>query len=231
MHSNKDYRILIGIDRDGTLIHDTGNFPGKDWPNEKFELMDYVRVGLHLMKAQISEVNSQVKIVMITNQSGPARGIVREEHLPEIHEYIQKLLPFRLDGVYACTHVKQDYAERHNITGEAYAKYVTNCKCRKPNTGMLEQASMNLFGLPLKDLDIVYMIGDRPEDVQTGLNVGSNGVGVYVPSPVKDHAERLEEVVRLQQANPKRVIIASSFHDASIKLVCDFEYNKSRRIA
>jgi histidinol-phosphate phosphatase family protein len=224
---NRNYRVLIGIDRDGTLIHDTGDFPGKNWPNEKFELMDYARVGLHLMKAQIPNV----KIAMITNQSGPARGIVREEHLPEIHESIQNLLPFRLDGVYVCTHVKKEYAERHNITGEAYAKYVTNCKCRKPNTGMLEQASMNLFGLPLKDLDIVYMIGDRPEDVQTGLNAGSNGVGVYIPSTVKDHAERLEEVVSLQQANPKRVIIANSFHDASIKLVCDFEYNKSRRIA
>ncbi len=221
-----NYKILIGIDRDGTLIHDTGNFPGKNWPNETFELMPYVRQGLLAIK-QIPGS----KIVMITNQSGPARGIVKEEHLPEIHDHIQTLFPFKLDGSYVCTHVKQDYADKHNIQGEARAKYVTNCDCRKPNTGMLKQASMNLFGLPLEDLNSVYMIGDRPEDVQTGLNVGKNGIGVYVPSPVKDHAERLEEVVRLSTEAPGRVIIANSFLDAAVKIYCHYEYNKYSKSA
>lgn len=215
-------RILIGIDRDGTLIHDTGDFPGKDWPNEQFELLENVRPGLLAMHTHI--LGS--KLVMITNQSGPSRGIVKEENLPAIHENIQGLLPVRLDGTYFCTHITPAYAEKHKITGEAYEKYVTDCRCRKPKPGMLEQASIDLFKVPLSELDTVYMIGDRPEDVQTALNAGAKGIGVYMSSSVNGHEKRLEEVLKLKEENPERVLLASSFFDAAMQVVNNYEYHK-----
>ena len=205
--------FLIGLDRDGLIIKDEGKYPGKDWPNETFELMPGVPKGLEILRKI-----KNAKLVMITNQSGPARGLVKEEHLAEINKAISSMLPFPLDGVYVCTHVKEDYAHKHNLkeqlSEELYQKYVQNCNCRKPKTGMLEAAARELFGKELSKVGAVFMIGDRSSDVKCGLNVGPNGKGVFVPSDVQEHSS-LEEAQTLQKQHPGQVIVAKTFIDAA----------------
>ncbi len=226
MHQNGEYRILIGIDRDGTLIQDSGNFPGRYWPNETFELMPYVREGLRLLKTIPG-----VKLVMISNQTGPARGIVKEEHIPEVNKCIESMLPDKLDGMYYCPHVSEEYAQKNKINGQLREKYVRECACRKPKPGMLEQAAMDLFNAPLAECDMVFMIGDRKADVMTAINAGNNGIGVFFPSDVAEHSN-LKEAIELQkQYGGKRVIVASNFLQAAVEIYCFFECNKTSKRA
>lgn len=204
--------ILVGIDRDGTLIKDSGGFPGKNWPNEKFELMQEANIGLRILRNM-----PNTKLVMITNQSGPARRKVKEEHIAAINRHIQGMLSVALDGVYVCMHVPLDYARKHNIQEPEFSRYVENCNCRKPKTKLLEDAANDLFGRRLPECR-VYMIGDRVSDIQTGIVAG--GKGVFIPSSDEEHSD-LEEAYCLQKQEKNRVLIANDFLDAALKIYRD----------
>lgn len=106
-----------------------------------------------------------LKVVIITNQSGIARGVLTEEQLSEIHRVLIHTLQehnARIDAVYYCPH-HPDYG------GQRYKK---ECDCRKPNTGMITQA--------VRDLDIdtkaSFVIGDRMIDVQLGNTIGATSI-------------------------------------------------------
>ncbi len=218
-----DIKILFCLDRDGFIIKDKGGFPGKNWPNETFELMPYVEQGIRVLR----EIPNS-KIVMVTNQSGPARRLVNEDHIPAINKHILDMLPVTVDGVYYCPHVKEDYAQKHEIKEPEYSKYVSNCDCRKPKTGMLEAASKEHFGVPLNGLTLVYMLGDRKSDVQTGLNVGRNGKGGFVPSEVAEHSH-LDEVEALQRSyGTERVFIGKTFVDLAVQICSDVQWELKR---
>ena len=100
-------------------------------------------------------------VVVITNQSGIARGIFTEDDVKQIHSYMQSELEkigAHIDAFYYCPH-------HPNGTVEPYAKV---CDCRKPKPGLIFRA--------LKDLNIdpstSIMIGDHDRDVEAGQNAG-----------------------------------------------------------
>lgn len=100
-------------------------------------------------------------VVVISNQAGVARGYYTEDAVKRFHDHMQAELKKAgtiIDGFYYCPH--------HPEKGQG--KYLTVCKCRKPEPGMLVQAS--------KDLDIdlsrSFMIGDHLNDIWAGHNAG-----------------------------------------------------------
>jgi len=97
-------------------------------------------------------------VIVVTNQSGVARGYFPEQLVRDVHERMKAELleaGARLDGVYYCPHVSSD-----------------ECQCRKPKTGMLEQAAREL-GLDLKKS---FVVGDRQSDVELAHCAGARSV-------------------------------------------------------
>lgn len=137
-------RKAVFIDRDGTI---NTNFGYITDPND-FKMYPGVAEGIKLLKEK------GFKIIIITNQSGIARGYLSKEKLKEIHEKMTDELFEKgtsIDAIYYCPHHPDD-----------------KCDCRKPNYGLIKRA--------VKDLDIdtrhSYIIGDRMLDVEAGHNAG-----------------------------------------------------------
>jgi D-glycero-D-manno-heptose 1,7-bisphosphate phosphatase len=101
-------------------------------------------------------------LVVVTNQTVVARGLLTEEELERLHVALRERLRERgapeLDGIYVCMH-------HPNATLSAYR---SDCECRKPRPGMLLRAGREL------DLDLrsSVLIGDRPSDIVAGALAG-----------------------------------------------------------
>jgi len=109
--------------------------------------------------------NSGRKAIVITNQSGIARGMYTEEVLTRIHSRMNKELArdgARIDAVYYCPH--------HPSVGQP--PYRASCDCRKPQTGMLDAASRD------HNIDLAgsFVIGDKASDIDLAENAGAAGV-------------------------------------------------------
>ena len=111
----------------------------------------------------IRRLNSlQVPVVVVTNQSGLARGYFPESLLQTVHEEMRRQLQAEgahVDGIYVCPHHPEARQER----------FRQNCTCRKPKTGLLEQAAAELK----LDLSRSYMVGDRWSDLRCGAAAGT----------------------------------------------------------
>lgn len=118
-------------------------------------------------------------VIIITNQSAIARGLLTEQGLTHIHTELTHQLAKQnatLNGIYHCPH-HPDYGEK------------VTCACRKPNPQMLQQAAAdhNL------DLTRSFMVGDSLSDLQAGWNAGCQsalvrtGYGKQVLSQVDEH--------------------------------------------
>jgi len=97
-------------------------------------------------------------VIIITNQSAIARGLLTEEGLTEIHTELKSILASQhasINGIYHCPH-HPDYGEK------------IICDCRKPKPNMLQRAAQehNL------DLSRSFMIGDSYSDLLAGWNAG-----------------------------------------------------------
>lgn len=94
--------------------------------------------------------------IVITNQSGVARGLFSEEQLLQMNAYL--IWQTGVDAVYYCPHHPEGIVE----------KYRKVCQCRKPGTGMIQEACRE-FGI---DLTGSYVVGDRAGDILAGQNAG-----------------------------------------------------------
>lgn len=116
-------------------------------------------------------------IVVITNQSGIARGRLTEGDLDKIHGRLRELLAEEgatLDGIYYCPH--------HPTEGPAPYRRV--CECRKPAPGMLEDAVRDL------ELDVSrsFAVGDAPRDLRAAAQLGIPGILVESGKPVSEES-------------------------------------------
>lgn len=130
----------IFLDRDGTIIHDTG------YPRDP----DAVELIEGVPEALIKLQNEGFRLVVVTNQSGVGRGILSEKEATLINARIQKVLEERGVSILtwsACYHIPED-----------------GCECRKPNPTMLVSAASE-HDIILNDS---WMIGDRESDVMAG---------------------------------------------------------------
>jgi D-glycero-D-manno-heptose 1,7-bisphosphate phosphatase len=148
-------RAAVFLDRDGTLSEEVGYVNHID----RFHVFPW-------SAAAIQKLNGAgVPVVLVTNQSGVARGYFPEILVEETHARLQaELARFeaRLDAIYYCP---------HHPHGKV-AAYRTACKCRKPAPGMLHRAARDL-GL---DLGASFVVSDRYQDLSMGFQIGARGV-------------------------------------------------------
>ena len=105
-------------------------------------------------------------MVVITNQSGVARGYYTEAEVQRLHQWMNEELARQgakpIDAFYYCPHHPQGKV----------AAYAKKCSCRKPQPGMLLQACQEMNIEPAQS----YMVGDSPRDVEAGEKAGIQGV-------------------------------------------------------
>jgi len=145
----------VFLDRDGTLNEEVGYMDDL----KRLRLIPRVAAAVRLIN------QSGFKAVMVTNQSGVARGYFPESVVREINENIERRLSeegAHLDGIYYCPHLPGGTVERYSI----------DCDCRKPKDGMLRQASKELN----IDLRRSYVVGDRIKDVEFAHRAGLKGI-------------------------------------------------------
>src|SRR5262249_6834014 len=100
--------------------------------------------------------------VLVTNQSGVARGFFPEELVAEVHAELERELGVagaHLDAIYYCP---------HHPDGKVDA-YRRDCECRKPRLGMIDRAARELS----LDLSRSFVVGDRYLDMELGFRSGA----------------------------------------------------------
>lgn len=145
----------VFLDRDGVLIEDTG-YP--DDP-DAISLLPGVGAGLRLLR------EAGWRLIVVSNQSGVARGKFPLERLHAIHDRLRELLAqegVELDALYFCPHHPQGIVEPFNL----------NCDHRKPEPGMLRSAAER-FGLVLPEC---WMVGDKESDIQAAHRAGCQAI-------------------------------------------------------
>ena len=138
----------VFLDRDGTLIAEKHYLSNPD----DVELLPGAVEALKLMKS------AGYKLILVTNQSAIGRGIFDESRLTEIHAKFEKLLAeqdIALDAIHYCPHLPSDA-----------------CECRKPNSGMAEQAQISHS----IDFENSFVVGDNLGDVGLGKNIGAKSI-------------------------------------------------------
>jgi D-glycero-D-manno-heptose 1,7-bisphosphate phosphatase len=148
-------RPAIFLDRDGTLNEDRGHVDRLDL----LALFPWTADALRLIR------RAGFATVVITNQSGIARGMLDERFLDAVHREIDRRLApagAAIDRYYHCPHLP----ESKRPPGEQ------PCRCRKPAPGLIEQACRELDIDPARSV----MVGDRWADVACGRGAGTRAV-------------------------------------------------------
>ncbi len=153
LHTSKfqdlDQRAVF-LDRDGTLVEDIGYLTDPT----QLKLLAGSIEGMRLLQ-------DYFLIVMVTNQSAVARGLLDEAQLAQIHQSLAATLHGHgvfVDAVYACPHHPTCGAQRYRV----------QCNCRKPQPGMILQASDD-WNIRLRSS---FMVGDKGSDVLAGQRAG-----------------------------------------------------------
>ena len=148
-------RSAVFLDRDGTI-------------NEQMGYINHIS-RFHLLPgaaAAIRRLNEAgMPVVVVSNQSGVGRGYYPESLVGEVHGLMRELLSregARVDAIYYCPHHPEASDPRYRI----------KCLCRKPQTGLLQQAAHDM------DLDLAasFVVGDRWSDLKTAVNCNATPV-------------------------------------------------------
>ena len=211
-------KILVYVDRDGTLIYDNKYHLGRtdDWKS-KIKILPTVIEGLRLLRTL-----PNVAIYIITNQPGVA---IREfplltlDRAREVNRHIfteSAKMGGQIDGYFLCPHANMQYVKK-KANYHFDENMVCDCECEKPKSGMVFDAlkSERLT----REEAILYVIGDRSSDVETALNI--NGTGILIP--FENEPRHFEKIKKLDQTN---VYIARDFLDAAQFIV---DQNKSKK--
>ena len=141
----------VFVDRDGVI-----NQERSDYVKSISELEIYPNVAKNIKLLK----DAGFLVIVITNQSAVNRGIITHEMINQIHNSIQdhlKKYGTFLDGFYYCPHTPDE-----------------NCNCRKPKSGLLEKAILELN----VDLNSSWMIGDSDSDIEAADSVGCKAIKI-----------------------------------------------------
>lgn len=168
----------VFIDRDGTLIEDADYLSSP----EEIRILPGSIPGLQRLH------QAGYLIVIVTNQSAVARGLISEDQLGLIHERLieqVETLGGSIDAVYYCPH--------HPTEG--IGEYRRQCDCRKPLPGMMLRAGDELN----IDLAQSYLVGDAWRDVEAALAAGV--IPLKVPRPAGREEERRDDLFVLAEVS------------------------------
>jgi len=150
----------VFLDRDGTLIEDAA-YAARP---EQIRILGGTARGLERLAA------AGYRLVVVTNQSGIARGRMTEDDLARFHEALDVqlgLLGVHVDAYYACPH-------HPDPSQVARPELAVDCECRKPKPGMILQAAEDLT----LDLTASWTVGDAWRDVAAGQAAGVRTIKV-----------------------------------------------------
>ncbi len=183
-------RRAVFVDRDGVLIRDVHHLSSAS----QIEILPGVPESLRRLR------DAGWAVVVVTNQSAVARGLVTEDGLRQIHRALEAQLESRgaaLDAIYYCPHHPEGAA----------AAYRVECDCRKPRPGLLLRAAADL-GI---DLGASLMVGDAASDVEAGRRAGCRTVLIRsgVASPARGDGRDAREAGRTGVADRDGVTVAA----------------------
>lgn len=145
---------VIFLDRDGVINRDPGGWTKYNYVTkwDEFFFIDGSIEALKRLK------NAGYKICLISNQGGISKGYFTQEDLERLNKKMLAEIEKEggeIDRLYYCPHHDKD-----------------NCECRKPKTGLIEQAIKN------EDVDLrnTFIIGDSIRDVEAGKRMGMKTV-------------------------------------------------------
>ncbi|MCL2144431.1 MAG: HAD family hydrolase [Endomicrobia bacterium] len=172
MGKNNTKKPAAFLDRDGTLIFDKNYLSSPD----KVKLYSYSAESIDKLRG------AGFKIIVVTNQSGIARGMFSGKELKKVNKKFIDLLKeqgAKIDGLYFCPHIDED-----------------NCGCRKPKIGMVLKAAKehNI------DLKKSYTVGDSIRDYLLGYNSGGKGILVLT-----GHGKRQQKKIKSRKIKPLAV--------------------------
>ena len=147
-------RRAVFLDRDGVLIEDVHYLSN---PRDLC-LLPGVPEALQALQGQFY-------LIVVTNQSGIARGFFAEDDLLAIHTQLVGSLSIHgvaVDAIHYCPH----------LPDAIVPQYRQVCDCRKPGSGMLQQAARH-WGL---DLPQSFLVGDKASDMEAAKEAGVTGV-------------------------------------------------------
>jgi len=189
----------VFLDRDGVISEEVGYLSDVG----QLQLIPESAQAVHLLNA------TGLKVIIITNQSGVARGFFSEEQLKELHRAMGKMLSAQrayIEAIYYCPHYPEGTVEH----------YSRECDCRKPSPGMLAQAA-DEHGI---DLTQSYLVGDKLTDVECAQRAGSRGILVLT-------GYGKEEVKKIDDASSaKPVFIAQNLLEAAQWIIEDYSGGK-----
>jgi D-glycero-D-manno-heptose 1,7-bisphosphate phosphatase len=148
-------RPAVFLDRDGTINEQMG------YVNHLSRFILLPGVGRAIQRLN----KAGLPVVVISNQSGVARGYFPEKLITQVHHKMETLLArdgARLDGIYYCPHHPRAEDPR----------YRRECDCRKPGAGLLHQAAADLH----LDFKRSFMVGDRTSDLKAARQVGAKAI-------------------------------------------------------
>jgi D,D-heptose 1,7-bisphosphate phosphatase len=139
----------VFLDRDGTINEDPGYLGNPD----KVKLLDFAGKGLAVLKNEL-----KLKLIVISNQSGVARGLIKKEDVELVNKKINDLL--RVDNVQIDAFYYCPFHPEFSSQDES--------SCRKPSPDLVfkaaEENNINLSSS--------YFVGDSVSDIECGLNAG-----------------------------------------------------------
>jgi D-glycero-D-manno-heptose 1,7-bisphosphate phosphatase len=153
--ANSELRPAVFLDRDGTLNVDVGYLHALD----QLELFPWTGDALRLLK------RAGYLLVVVSNQAGIAQGMIAPGFVEQAHaEMVRRVREGGgdLDALYYCPHHPRG----------AVTQYSTDCRCRKPRPGMIEDAARDL-GI---DVARSWAVGDKWLDVQMGHAAGARSI-------------------------------------------------------
>lgn len=176
----KIMNIAVFIDRDG-VINELKNYEEAVYVTKEkdIKLIDKAAEGIK----KLNEKN--IKVIVISNQSQVAKGLVTIDGINKINQHLNNLLKnkgAKIDEFYFCPH--------HPNNG--VNEYCVECECRKPKPGLILKASKE----NKIDIKKSYMIGDRIIDIKAGKSAGCKiNIGVRTGYGCNDSSDDIPDIV------------------------------------
>ena len=178
----------VFIDRDGVITHDPPHYAHRI---DQLKLIQKSAEAIRLLN------KTGFKVVVVSNQSGVARGYYQEKDVEIYNSAMKKELEEKgayIDAIYYCPHYFEAEIEAYRI----------DCDCRKPKPGMLKRAENDL------DLDLKrsFLVGDKIIDIEAGYRAGCKTILVLT-----GHGN--DELKKNANMNIKPNYVSKDLHTAS----------------
>ena len=175
----KEIRRAVFLDRDGVLCEDTDFVTSF----EKLHIFPFAR-------AAIEQIHKKGYFaIVISNQSGVARGFMTKKTVQAINDFIRQ--ETGVDAMYYCPHLPPE--------GAPVLPYRIICDCRKPKPGMILQAAAE-FQICLEHS---FMVGDRPSDLEAGRRAGVRVVAISDSKGLFGNAKVFPDILHFAEWLPE----------------------------